>query len=108
MSLLRNLVNESVGSEYGTALQIAADQCSLAMVKLLLDRGANPNIEGDHAVPGCPRSCSFRLVRDSRYGTALEAACFRGQLTIVKLLLQNNANPHIQGTFFGFSSCNEM
>ncbi|KAJ7648395.1 ankyrin repeat-containing domain protein, partial [Mycena polygramma] len=60
-------------------LQIAASQGNLEMTKLLLEQGADPDIEG------------------GEYGTALVAATVSGHPEIVKLLLQSGADASIQG-----------
>lgn len=52
-------------------------------VKLLLDNGANPNVEVDG------------------FGTILHAAAFAGDITIVQLLLERGANSNAQGGEYG-------
>ncbi|KAJ7243260.1 ankyrin repeat-containing domain protein [Mycena rebaudengoi] len=67
------------GGSQGTALQIASDNGFADLVRLLLDRGADPNIHGGY------------------FGTALCAAAAREHPAIVELLLNRGANPNIQG-----------
>ncbi|KAE9390339.1 ankyrin [Gymnopus androsaceus JB14] len=52
-------------------------------VKLLLEKGANPNAQGGH------------------YGNALQAAVAEESEPIVKLLLEKGADPNAQGGFYG-------
>jgi ankyrin repeat protein len=42
--------NATKGGKYGTALQIAVNQKSWNIVQLLLEKGANPNIEGKNDI----------------------------------------------------------
>lgn len=56
-------------------LHIAAANCSTNMLRLLLDRGANPN------------------VRDKSGFTVLQQACRAGTLDVATLLLQKGADP---------------
>lgn len=55
----------------------------VSIVKHLLDRGADVNIQGGH------------------YGNALQAASFRGHKQIVKRLLDRGAKIHIQDEYSG-------
>jgi ankyrin repeat protein len=54
-----------------------------AIVKLLLENGAEVNAEG------------------GKYGNALQAASFRGNEAIVKLLLENGAEVNAEGGEYG-------
>jgi ankyrin repeat protein len=62
------------GGGYGNALQAASHTGHEAVVKLLLDKGANVNAQG------------------GRYGNALQAASHTGHEAVVKLLLENGAD----------------
>jgi ankyrin repeat protein len=42
--------NATQGGEYGTALQITVNQKSWNIVQLLLEKGANPNVEGENDI----------------------------------------------------------
>ncbi|KAF8155209.1 ankyrin repeat-containing domain protein, partial [Mycena galopus ATCC 62051] len=66
-----------------TALQTAALQGNLEIVKLLLAHGADPNIEG------------------GRYGSALQAGVVSGNTEIVKALLEGGANVGVTGGQYG-------
>lgn len=63
------------GGEYGTALQAAAYFGNLKIVQLLLERGADVNIEGEGGT----------------HGTALQAAAGRGHSEVVELLQTHGA-----------------
>ena len=61
------------GGPYGNALQAASYMGSEAIVKMLLENGAEVNAKG------------------GKYGNALNAATFMGNKAIVELLLENGA-----------------
>jgi ankyrin repeat protein len=69
--------------EYGIALQAAAWVEHLDVVKLLLDQGADVNVQG------------------GEYGTALQAAALGGYLDVIKLLLDQGADVNVQGDRYG-------
>ncbi|KAF5364446.1 hypothetical protein D9758_010658 [Tetrapyrgos nigripes] len=71
------------GFVYVTALQGASYYGKKEFVELLLDKGADPNIQG------------------GKYGTALQAASGRGYKEIVELLLGKEADPNIQDGEYG-------
>lgn len=76
-------------TEYATALIWAAGCNHLSTVQLLIDRGADVNLQG------------VRTDRDNpfkgTYGdTALMKAAFSGNVEVVKLLLKNGADPNAQ------------
>lgn len=60
-------------SRYGNALQAAANDGSVGIVRLLLEAGANPNMLGGD------------------YGTALQAAAFQGDTENISLLIDAEA-----------------
>lgn len=70
------------GPEYGNALQAAAYDGNEEILRLLLDRGANPN----------------QRYGDTTYGTALQAAAFEGTFANVELLVE-------RGALINFSKC---
>ncbi len=74
--LLDNGIDVNVKSQYGaTALTFAADKSRVEAVKLLLERGANPNAE------------------DSFYGsTPFYWAIFKGNTEIIRFLLDHGAD----------------
>lgn len=65
------------------SLQAAAYSGDLEAVKLLLDRGADVNIQA------------------GKHGTALQAAASKGYQDIVKLLLDHDAEVNILGGYYG-------
>jgi ankyrin repeat protein len=42
--------NATQGGRYGTALQAASVVENIGIVQLLLDKGANPNVEGENDI----------------------------------------------------------
>lgn len=65
--------------QYGNMLEVAAVDGSLEKAKLLLECGADANMQGGY------------------YGNALQAAVVMGSEPIVKLLLEHGANVNAQG-----------
>ena len=64
------------GGEYGNALQAASFKGNEAIVKLLLENGAEVNAKG------------------GKYENALQAALFSGAEAVVKLLLEASGKQH--------------
>lgn len=83
--LLDNGVNidEFSSGMCGFALQIAAANGNESLMQLLLDRGADINIQGGY------------------FGSALQAAVINGNESHVQLLLDRGADVNIQGGFHG-------
>jgi hypothetical protein len=71
------------GGRYGNALQAASVRGHEAVVKMLLDKGAEVNAQGGH------------------YGNALYAASSRGHEAVVKMLLVKGADVNMQGGYHG-------
>lgn len=63
----------------GTALQRASKQRDIAMVKLLLEHGANPDLQ------------------KGKYGNPLQEAAMEGDLELVKLLVEHKASINYSG-----------
>jgi ankyrin repeat protein len=85
------------GEIYGTPVQAAALTGHLAVVKLLLSRGADANAGGKcFALTLLSTNMVFK---GSQYGTALQAALYTGQVDIAKLLLKWNVNVNTKGEF---------
>ncbi|KAL3435422.1 ankyrin repeat-containing domain protein [Aspergillus tetrazonus] len=97
------------------SLQAAAYSGDLEAVKLLLDRGADVNIQaGEHgtalqaaAYQGYQDIVKLLLDHDAEvnilggyYGTALQAAAYMGHQDIVKLLLDHDAEVNILGGYY--------
>ena len=76
-------IAESLGGDYGNALQAAASCGSVKAIRFLLDRGANINEHGGY------------------YGNALQAAASSGNIKIVRFLLDNGADISVQGEYYG-------
>jgi ankyrin repeat protein len=91
----------SAGGRYGTALQAASGADlpgHLKLVKLLLEKGADPNVQG--ASCAILSTWTHTFAAGGEYGTALQAASYGGHLEIVQFLLENGADPNIQGANF--------
>ncbi|KAL9053328.1 MAG: hypothetical protein Q9162_004828 [Coniocarpon cinnabarinum] len=71
-------IDSNPGGKYGTALQAAAYKGHEGIVRELLERGADVNVQG------------------GSYGTALHAAAYRAHGKTVQLLLRNGADVNIQ------------
>ncbi|KAI9303547.1 P-loop containing nucleoside triphosphate hydrolase protein [Cunninghamella echinulata] len=92
----------NVYHKYGwTPLQVAVIQDNEAMVKFLLEKGADPNLE-DHYYPRSHQAANVRQAdfssdlmpyRDYRNYTALHYAVIICNPTVVSLLLENLADP---------------
>ena len=67
------------GGHYDNPLQVASKYGDIAIVRSLLRAGCDVNRKG------------------GEFGTALIAACTSGSAEVVKVLLEHNANPNIQG-----------
>ena len=113
---LQPSINLNVTNEFGftclmSACLIEDTGNSMELVKLLLQKGANPNIQVDSKVN--IREYIETMDKDGKYRsrlqkldssqnlsingfTALMASCLMGQLQIVKELLQAKANPNLQ------------
>jgi ankyrin repeat protein len=99
------------GGEYGTALHAAAAmQLDSRCVKILLEKGANPNvIIGEHGTPlqfacfaGCNRNATVLIkggadvnTVSGKHGTALQAAALRADSSTVEALLEAGAKLEI-------------
>ncbi|KAJ5733319.1 hypothetical protein N7533_013766 [Penicillium manginii] len=68
---------------YGNALHATSSEGHQEIIKLLLDQGADINVQGGF------------------YGNALQAASLTGHQEIVKLLLEQGADINTQGGFYG-------
>lgn len=73
-------VNAKNGSRQ-TGLYLACSTGCLAVVRILLEHGANANVSG------------------GRVGTPLQAACFEGHINIVRLLIEHGADRKAKGLF---------
>ncbi|KAJ7059443.1 hypothetical protein C8F01DRAFT_1295268 [Mycena amicta] len=69
--------------DYGNALQAASDGGHPDIVRLLLEHGADVNMQGGHD------------------GNALQAASHSGHLDVVRLLLEHGADVNAQGGHYG-------
>jgi ankyrin repeat protein len=92
------------GGKYGTALQVASFHGAFDIVTLLLENGADPNVEGAELLwSGIHVDI---LPAGGEYGTALQAAVAAGEqhyiklpiiMSILSLLLKKGAAPNIGG-----------
>jgi ankyrin repeat protein len=74
-----SLVNRMADDRSGTALVHAAGRGNLEVVRLLLERGADPNLPEEGNAP---------------HGRALYSAVYGRHVAVVKLLLEHGANPN--------------
>ena len=103
------------GGKYGNALQAASYKGNEAIVKLLLENGAEVNAEGGEygnalqAASHEGNDATVKLLLENgaevnaeggKYGNALQAASYMGNEAIVKLLLENGADVNAEGGEF--------
>jgi ankyrin repeat protein len=74
-----SLVNQPIDRRAGTPLVLAAGHGNLEVVRLLLERGADPNLPEDGNAP---------------HGRALYSAVYGKHFDVAKLLLEHGANPN--------------
>lgn len=101
---------------YGTALQAASFHGYNETVDLLLDMGADPNIQSEYApsalqvasavghlevVEKLLRAGADSNLQSEKYGTALQAASVNGHMAIVERLIANGADVNVQGGEYG-------
>jgi ankyrin repeat protein len=100
------------GGRYGNALQAASRRGNEAIVRLLLEKGANVNAQGgEYGNALCAASSGGYIAivalllkkgaeintEDRHYGNPLQEASGRGHENVVALLLENGANVNAQG-----------
>ncbi|GFP59166.1 ankyrin repeat family A protein 2 [Trichoderma asperellum] len=119
-------IHKGLDSEFGSALMEAIRSSQIKTVKLLLDKGANPNlVRGGHsplclaiswakdlleplleagadpnmACSDCWEGCALGTA--ASYGSPLGRAVFEGSLKCVKLFVENGAdvNAHLGGNY---------
>jgi ankyrin repeat protein len=76
-------IDAEVDEDYGNPLQVASVYGHIAVVRLLLEKGADVNVQG------------------GQWGSALQAASYWGHQAVVRLLLENGADVNAQGGDFG-------
>ncbi|KAF5343939.1 hypothetical protein D9758_012147 [Tetrapyrgos nigripes] len=122
LSWVRRGANVNVkveGYECVTALQVVSFHGNEDIVKILLDKGADPNIQGENVgnmgqpfgqlyikkhkeiVKLLLEKGASPNVQGGEYGTALQAASYWGYKEIVKLLLDKGADPNVQSGEYG-------
>ncbi|OBT69998.1 hypothetical protein VE03_00646 [Pseudogymnoascus sp. 23342-1-I1] len=106
-----------VNAEGGRALHMAAKKGHWEMAELLLESGANANVEyhsDGNALQAAASDGNYHIVQlllrygadvnsgyGDYYGDALEAAAFSGNVQVVQLLLQSGANVNREKTLYG-------
>jgi hypothetical protein len=66
------------------------------IVKLLLNHGADPNIQGENVF--CFEwTWHSKILQGGYFGTPLQGAAYRGHKDTVELLLNSGADPNIEG-----------
>ena len=73
------VITHTEGGYYGSVLQAASYHGNRELVALLLEKGADVNIQGGH------------------YNIALQAASYKGEKNVVVLLLKNDADVNVMG-----------
>ncbi|KAJ6080744.1 hypothetical protein N7499_005618 [Penicillium canescens] len=110
-----NSLNHNMG-RHGCALQAASFKGSESAVQMLLEQGADPNVQGGEfgnalqaaSYKGYERIVQMLLeqgadpnVQGGEFGNALQAASYKGYERIVQMLLEQGADPNVQGGKFG-------
>ncbi|KAF4768676.1 hypothetical protein HAV15_002769 [Penicillium sp. str.  len=100
------------GGQYGNALQAALEGGYQGLFKLLSGIGVSASILGSNAVQTTPEAGRQKIIKllldkgadinvqGGYYGNPLQAASRRGYLKIVKLLLDKGANVNTQGGYY--------
>ena len=87
----------------GTILHVACAQGHIATVKMLLKAGAAPNVKDDFVFTPHMRAVVNSLdARDVHGRTPLHLACDKGDINLVKKLLDDGADPNVRDEF-GFT-----
>lgn len=109
---------DAKGGRYGTALQGASFESHEAVVRLLLEEGADVDTQGGDygsalqaaaAAGGHETIVRWLLLEKGAnvntqsgcFGSALQAAAVKGHDTILRLLLEKGADINIQGGVYG-------
>ncbi|KAJ7270941.1 ankyrin repeat-containing domain protein [Mycena rebaudengoi] len=99
----------NVDANEGSALQAATKKEHVAVIQLLLEHGANVNLQGGHDITALQtaswlgNTVAVQLLLDyganvaARGEHALQAASFRGHVAVVQLLLGHGADVNLQG-----------
>ncbi|EGX53860.1 hypothetical protein AOL_s00004g519 [Orbilia oligospora ATCC 24927] len=100
--LLDTDANFDIKHRGSTPLIMAAKRSNREMVKLLLDRGANPNAKEGHGWTPLIVVAQIQIQRGGYHGDApLIIATEQLNVEMVKLLLDNGANPNTKGGYNG-------
>ncbi|KAK2771709.1 Ankyrin-2 [Onygenales sp. PD_12] len=109
-ALIEGVDIDSYARYRGTALCVAVARKNEDVVRLLLERGANPNDEGDDSTPLCEAAKSGNLplvqllldngadisATNEGWGDAFHAACYGGNLSVVEFLFGRGADPYVR------------
>jgi ankyrin repeat protein len=103
-------------AEHGFALAAAACKGNINIIKLLLDHGAEVNLQGGRlgsalqTAAFCGEEGAMQLLLDrgaeidnkgGEHGSALQAAAFQGHNGVVQFLIEQGANVNLVGGIFG-------